>query len=123
MSRTSMLFVTAIAALLALSAQAFVPTSKLVQPAAVAAGRKAATSMKLDVPAVVAGLAPAALAAPAFAADQIMTALPSTTVSLEVTFAAYLAVLLGTFVPVAFLIILYIQSESRKAGEAAGRGE
>ncbi|MBR7666058.1 photosystem II reaction center protein PsbM, partial [Lactiplantibacillus plantarum] len=65
----------------------------------------------------------AALAAPAFAADQIMTALPSTTVSLEVTFAAYLAVLLGTFVPVAFLIILYIQSESRKAGEAAGRGE
>ncbi|MCZ9360858.1 photosystem II reaction center protein PsbM [Lactiplantibacillus plantarum] len=52
-----------------------------------------------------------------------MTALPSTTVSLEVTFAAYLAVLLGTFVPVAFLIILYIQSESRKAGEAAGRGE
>lgn len=42
---------------------------------------------------------------------------------LQVTFAAYLAVLLGTFVPVAFLIILYIQSESRKAGEAAGRGE
>lgn len=41
----------------------------------------------------------------------------------QVTFAAYLAVLLGTFVPVAFLIILYIQSESRKAGEAAGRGE
>lgn len=56
-------------------------------------------------------------------ADQLMTAIPSTTVSLEVTFAAYLAVLLGTFVPVAFLIILYIQSESRKAGEAAGRGE
>jgi photosystem II reaction center protein PsbM len=43
--------------------------------------------------------------------------------SLEVTFAAYLAVLLGTFVPVAFLIILYIQSESRKAGEAAGKGK
>lgn len=55
--------------------------------------------------------------------DQLMTAIPSTTVSLEVTFAAYLAVLLGTFVPVAFLIILYIQSESRKAGEAAGRGD
>jgi hypothetical protein len=40
-----------------------------VQPAAVAVGRKAATSMKLDLPAVVAGLAPAAfLTAPAFAA-------------------------------------------------------
>ena len=29
--------------------------------------------------------------------------------SLEVTFAAYLAVLLGTFFPVTFLIILYAQ--------------
>jgi hypothetical protein len=29
--------------------------------------------------------------------------------SLEVTFAAYLAVLLGTFVPVTFLIVLYSQ--------------
>ena len=51
------------------SASAFVPAAKLVQPAAVAVGRKAATSMKLDLPAVVAGLAPAAfLTAPAFAA-------------------------------------------------------
>jgi hypothetical protein len=31
--------------------------------------------------------------------------------SLEVTFAAYLAVLLGTFVPVTFLIVLYSQVE------------
>lgn len=30
-------------------------------------------------------------------------------VSLEVTFAAYLAVLLGTFIPVTFLIVLYAQ--------------
>jgi photosystem II reaction center protein PsbM len=37
-------------------------------------------------------------------------------VSLEVTFAAYLAVLLGTFFPVVFLVTLYFQSESRKAG-------
>ena len=29
--------------------------------------------------------------------------------SLEVTFGAYLAVLLGTFVPVTFLIVLYSQ--------------
>lgn len=35
-----------------------------------------------------------------------MTTLP---VSLEVTFAAYLAVLLGTFLPVTFLIVLYSQ--------------
>ena len=35
----------------------------------------------------------------------------------QVTFAAYLAVLLGTFFPVVFLITLYIQSESMKAGE------
>jgi hypothetical protein len=51
------------------SASAFVPAAKLVQPAAVTVGRKAATSMKLDLPAVVAGLAPAAfLTAPAFGA-------------------------------------------------------
>lgn len=40
--------------------------------------------------------------------------------SLEVTFAAYLAVLLGTFVPVTFLIVLYSQSEARKAGVKSG---
>ena len=34
---------------------------------------------------------------------------------MEVSVAAYLAVLLGTFVPVVFLVTLYIQSESRKA--------
>ena len=34
-------------------------------------------------------------------------------VSLEVTFAAYLAVLLGTFVPVTFLIVLYAQVRNR----------
>ena len=33
--------------------------------------------------------------------------------SLEVTFAAYLAVLLGTFVPVTFLIVLYSQVRPR----------
>jgi photosystem II PsbM protein len=34
---------------------------------------------------------------------------------MEVSVAAYLAVLLGTFVPVVFLVTLYIQSESRKS--------
>ena len=36
-------------------------------------------------------------------------------VSMEVSVAAYLAVLLGTFVPVVFLVTLFIQSESRKS--------
>lgn len=39
----------------------------------------------------------------------ITTTMP---LSLEVTFAAYLAVLLGTFVPVTFLIVLYSQVSS-----------
>ena len=41
--------------------------------------------------------------------------------ALEVQFGAYLAVLLGTFLPVLFLINLYIQTESRKAGRAGGQ--
>jgi photosystem II reaction center protein PsbM len=58
----------------------------------------------------------AALAAPAFAMDSIVDALPTTSLSLEVQFGAYLAVLLGTFLPCLFLINLYIQTETRKAG-------
>lgn len=42
---------------------------------------------------------------------------------MSVTFPAYLAIFLGTLIPVAFLIILYIQSESRKAGENSVRNE
>lgn len=41
---------------------------------------------------------------------------------MTVTFPAYLAIFLGTLIPVAFLIILYIQAESRKAGEESVRG-
>ena len=58
----------------------------------------------------------AALAAPAFAMDSVVDALPSTALSLEVQFGAYLAVLLGTFLPCLFLVNLYIQTETRKAG-------
>lgn len=58
----------------------------------------------------------AALAAPAFAMDSIVDALPSTALSMEVQFGAYLAVLLGTFLPCLFLVNLYIQTETRKAG-------
>lgn len=58
----------------------------------------------------------AALAAPAFAMDSVVDALPSTALSLEVQFGAYLAVLLGTFLPCLFLVNLYVQTETRKAG-------
>ncbi|GAB0492072.1 hypothetical protein MMPV_003331 [Pyropia vietnamensis] len=52
---------------------------------------------------------------------------PSTSLLLAdgmtVTFPAYLAIFLGTLIPCAFLIILYIQAESRKAGENSMREE
>eukprot|EP00525_Craspedostauros_australis_P006935 CAMPEP_0198112196 /NCGR_PEP_ID=MMETSP1442-20131203/4073_1 /TAXON_ID= /ORGANISM="Craspedostauros australis, Strain CCMP3328" /LENGTH=105 /DNA_ID=CAMNT_0043768889 /DNA_START=74 /DNA_END=391 /DNA_ORIENTATION=+ len=61
--------------------------------------------------------APAAfVAAPAFAVDSIVEALPTTSLALEVQFGAYLAVLLGTFLPCLFLINLFISTETRKAG-------
>jgi photosystem II reaction center protein PsbM len=75
----------------------------------------ASMSMKMDIPKAAAAMVPAFVAAtPAFASvDALQSTMP---LSLEVTFAAYLAVLLGTFVPVTFLIVLYTQSEARKAG-------
>jgi photosystem II reaction center protein PsbM len=54
------------------------------------------------------------VAQPAFAAD---SDLPSQLLSLEVTQTAFLAVILGTFVPCVFLITLYIQSEAALLGE------
>jgi photosystem II reaction center protein PsbM len=54
------------------------------------------------------------VAQPAFAAD---SDLPSQLLSLEVTQTAFLAVILGTFVPCVFLISLYIQSEAALLGE------
>lgn len=68
-----------------------------------------------------AALPVATISAPAFALDSIVEALPTNTVALEVQFGAYLAVLLGTFLPVLFLINLFIQTESRKAGKAGGQ--
>ena len=64
---------------------------------------------------------PAAIAAPAFALDSIVEALPTNTLALEVQFGAYLAVTLGTLLPVLFLVNLYVQTESRKAGKAGGQ--
>jgi photosystem II PsbM protein len=71
---------------------------------------------------ITAGAIPvAAITAPAFALDSIVEAMPTTNVALEVTFGGYLAVILGTLLPCLFLINLYIQSESRKAGRAGGQ--
>jgi photosystem II reaction center protein PsbM len=63
------------------------------------------------------------VAQPAFAADfaadkaGFVSELPSQLLSLEVTESAFLAVILGTFVPCVFLISLYIQSEAALLGE------
>jgi photosystem II PsbM protein len=71
---------------------------------------------------IAAGALPvAAITAPAFALDSVIEALPTNTVALEVQFGAYLAVALGTLLPCLFLINLYIQTESRKAGRAGGQ--
>lgn len=57
--------------------------------------------------------------------DTTLATLPNLTLAegMAVTFPAYLAIFLGTLIPCAFLVILYIQAESRKAGERTGRGE
>jgi len=71
---------------------------------------------------IVIGAIPAAIiASPAFAMDSVIESLPSSTVALEVQFGAYLAVLLGTFLPCLFLVNLFVQTESRKAGKAGGQ--
>ena len=71
--------------------------------------------------AAIAAIPVATLAAPAFAMDSIIASLPTETLSLEVQFGAYLAVLLGTLLPVLFLVNLYTQSESRRAGKEGGQ--
>lgn len=60
----------------------------------------------------------AAIAGPAMAAT--LDALPTQSLALEVQFGAYMAVALGTLLPVLFLINLFIQTESRKAGREGG---
>ena len=62
----------------------------------------------------------AALSAPAFALDSIVSSMPTNSVALEVQFGAYMAVALGTLLPCLFLINLFIQTESRKAGREGG---
>ena len=80
-------------ALLFASASAFAPA---VKPLAVRAATKVA-------------VAPVAL--------DIVSSLPTQLLSLEVTEAAFMAVILGTFIPCFFLVTLYIQSEAALLGE------
>jgi photosystem II PsbM protein len=83
---------------------------------------KVVQSSGFDLTKAAAAFIPAAgIAAPAFAMDSIVEALPTSTVALQVQGGAYLAVLLGTFFPVLFLVNLYVQTESRKAGKAGGQ--
>eukprot|EP00560_Eucampia_antarctica_P004939 CAMPEP_0197836552 /NCGR_PEP_ID=MMETSP1437-20131217/29355_1 /TAXON_ID=49252 ORGANISM="Eucampia antarctica, Strain CCMP1452" /NCGR_SAMPLE_ID=MMETSP1437 /ASSEMBLY_ACC=CAM_ASM_001096 /LENGTH=109 /DNA_ID=CAMNT_0043442823 /DNA_START=40 /DNA_END=369 /DNA_ORIENTATION=+ len=70
--------------------------------------------------AAIGALPVAFLASPAFALDSVIEALPTNTIAMQVQFGAYLAVLFGTFLPVLFLINLFIQTESRKAGRDGG---
>lgn len=79
-------------------------------------------SLVAKVAKIAAGALPvASIVAPAFAMDSIVEAMPSTTLSLEVQFGAYMAVALGTLLPCLFLINLFIQTESRKAGREGGQ--
>lgn len=71
---------------------------------------------------IAAGAIPAAaIAGPALALDSIVEAMPTQSVALEVQFGAYMAVALGTLLPCLFLINLFIQTESRKAGREGGQ--
>jgi photosystem II PsbM protein len=94
----------------------------LICESAVVSTSKAAAGAAFNLKHAAAAAVPVAtIAAPAFALDSIVEMLPTNTVALEVQFGAYLAVLLGTFLPVLFLINLFIQTESRKAGREGGQ--
>lgn len=93
------------------SAMAFVPEVSKV----------ASLDLKSASVAAAAAVPAAFVAAPAMAMDSIVEALPTNTLALEVQFGAYLAILLGTFLPCLFLVNLFIQTESRAAGKAGGQ--
>lgn len=86
----------------------------MISPTAAFQVAKAVAPVATAVPALTVSM-------PAFAMDSVIEALPTQTVALEIQFAAYLAILLGTFLPCLFLVNLYVQTESRKAGKAGGQ--
>mmetsp|Transcript_11671 Transcript_11671/g.34609 ORF Transcript_11671/g.34609 Transcript_11671/m.34609 type:complete len:132 (+) Transcript_11671:34-429(+) len=88
----------------AATASAFVQTPRLA-----AAGAKVALSKA--APAVARAAPAAALTELSTAADSLPTLMTSA-MGLEVKFEAYLAVILGTLIPVIFLVILFIKSNA-----------
>merc|ERR1719253_30090 len=90
-------------ACLAAAAEAFAPSPALRTGSKVAMSKLAAPKMTMEVSAVeqlsstIAGV----------------VAVDGGTIGLEVSFAAFLAVILGLFIPVVFLITLFIQSDAQ----------
>merc|ERR1740138_1744870 len=92
-------------ALIAAAAEAFAPAPALrtVSKAAMSKVAVAAPQMSMEVSAV----------------EQLSSTLAGVvavdggTIGLEVSFAAFLAVILGLFIPVVFLITLFIQSDAQ----------
>jgi len=97
-----MKLITAVAALFA-SAEAFAPAAVALRSTSKLALSKAAPTMSMDMTSV----------------EQLSSTLAGVvavdggTTGLEVTFGAFLAVILGLFIPVVFLITLFIQSEAQ----------
>ncbi|CAN0033963.1 unnamed protein product [Discosporangium mesarthrocarpum] len=118
------LFFVAVALCLALGSAFIAPTSFATKATALNRGVQMSATNPTAAGAIAASpiLAALTMGAPAaFADSEALTQLPTQLLSLEVQFGAYLAVLLGTLLPVLFLVLLYIQSESRKAGQAEGK--
>merc|ERR1719443_2793221 len=95
----------AIAAMLAslCVVDAFVPAARMASHSRVALSSKAAPAMSLEMSTV----------------EQLSSSLAGVvavdggTIGLEVSFGAFLAVILGLFIPVVFLITLFIQSDAQ----------
>ena len=90
-------------ACLAAAAEAFAPSPALRTGSKVAMSQLAAPKMSMEVSAV----------------EQLSTTLAGVvavdggTIGLEVSFGAFLATILGLFIPVVFLITLFIQSDAQ----------
>merc|ERR1711935_488208 len=93
-------------ACLVASACAFVP-----QPALMSRS-KLAMSKQLETPRIVMSLETSSLAQVSQTLVGVV-AVDGGTIGLDVQFGAFLAVILGTFIPVVFLVTLFIQSEAQ----------
>ena len=92
-----------VAAFLAAAADAFAPSPALRTGSKVAMSKLAVPQMSMELSAVEA--ATTTLAG--------VVAVDGGTIGLEVSFGAFLAVILGLFIPVVFLVTLFIQSDAQ----------